>query len=190
MLMQAPRDPDQDNPHRRMGLSMSLAAWVVLLLLATLMFNNILGEQRNPNRHIQGRVLDNGVHETIINRNHFGHYVTSGAINEQAVVFLLDTGASDVSVPASVAEALGLKRGVEVLYQTANGTITGYATTLDSVRIGTITLHNVRASINPYMEGDEVLLGMSFLRHLELVQRNDTLTLRLYPNPITNTGVK
>jgi predicted aspartyl protease len=27
------------------------------------------------------------------------------------------------------------------------------------------------------MEGDQVLLGMSFLKHLQLTQRGDTLTL-------------
>ena len=36
----------------------------------------------------------------------------------------------------------------------------------------------MRASINPHMQGEEVLLGMSFLRHLELVQRDRELTVR------------
>lgn len=180
--MQAPNDPDQGHSTRRMGLGMTIAAWVVVLLLMTSLFDGILGQQRNPNRHIQGVVREDGIRETVINRNHFNHYVTSGKINNHDVVFLLDTGASDVSIPESVAQQLGLERGGEVFYQTANGTITGYATRLQTVTIGTITLHDIRASINPYMEGEEILLGMSFLRHLELVQRDNTLTLRLYPN--------
>lgn len=180
--MQAPNEPQQpERTIRNLGLGMTIAAWLVVMLMFTLLFTNILSQQHNPNRQLQGSIRDDGVRETIINRNHYGHYVSSGMINRQAVVFLLDTGASDVSIPQSVAERLGLQRGAEIRYQTANGIITGYATRLDSITVGTITLHNIRASINPYMDGNEILLGMSFLRHLELVQRNNTLTLRLYP---------
>ena len=50
-------------------------------------------------------------------------------------------------------------------------------TVLDSVQLGNIALDRVRASINPGMQGNEVLLGMSFLRELELMQRGTTLTL-------------
>lgn len=160
---------------------MTIAAWVVVMLMLVLLFDNILGQQRNPNRHLQGVIRDDGVRETIINRNHYGHYISSGMINQRPVVFLLDTGASDVSIPQAVADRLGLQRGAEIRYQTANGIITGYATTLDSVTVGTITLHNIRGSINPHMDDEEILLGMSFLRHLELVQRDKQLTLRLYP---------
>jgi len=37
----------------------------------------------------------------------------------------------------------------------------------------------VPASINPYMTDDTVLLGMSFMQHLELVQRGGQLTLKI-----------
>ena len=49
------------------------------------------------------------------------------------------------------------------------------------VAIGPIELSTVKASINPNMLGNEILLGMSFLKHLELLQRGDKLTLRQYP---------
>ncbi len=94
---------------------------------------------------------------------------------------MLDTGATTVSVPAAVAHRLGLKRGPPVLSNTANGTITTYLTRLASVSVGDITLHNVKANINPHMGGNEVLLGMSFLKHLEFTQRGDTLTLKQLP---------
>jgi aspartyl protease family protein len=180
--MQSPNEPQQEqDATRSLGIGMTIAAWVVVILMLALLFDNILGQQRNPNRQVQGIIRDDGVRETLINRNHYGHYITSGQINRQPVVFLLDTGASDVSIPQSVADRLGLERGAEIRYQTANGIITGYATTLESISVGTITLHNIRGSINPHMDGDEILLGMSFLRHLELVQRDKQLTLRLYP---------
>ncbi|MGI9334732.1 MAG: retropepsin-like aspartic protease family protein, partial [Gammaproteobacteria bacterium] len=88
---------------------------------------------------------------------------------------------TDVSVPAGLARRIGLERGMPLQTHTANGTITTYRTRLASVVLGDIELGNVRASINPHMQGDEVLLGMSFLRNLELVQRDRTLTLRQFP---------
>jgi aspartyl protease family protein len=61
---------------------------------------------------------------------------------------------------------------------TANGIITTYATRVATVSLGNIELHNIRASINPYAPDDDVLLGMSFLKELEMVQRGDVLILR------------
>ena len=113
----------------------------------------------------------------MLKRNRLGHYVAPGKINNQPVTFLLDTGATAVSVPANVANNIGLTRGRSITVGTANGNIEVYQTTLKSVQLGNITLHEIRGNINPYMDGDTVLLGMSFMRHLELTQRGDTLTL-------------
>ena len=46
------------------------------------------------------------------------------------------------------------------------------------LRQGDIALRDVRASITPGLLMDEVLLGMSFLKHIEFTQRGDTLILR------------
>ena len=61
--------------------------------------------------------------------------------------------------------------------QTANGLVKSYSTMLDSVSIGNLELNNIRASVIPGMPGGEVLLGMSFLKHLEMVQKGNQLTL-------------
>jgi len=45
------------------------------------------------------------------------------------------------------------------------------------------SLGPMTASINPAMGQQEVLLGMSFLKHLEFTQRGNTLTLRQYAQP-------
>jgi len=110
-----------------------------------------------------------------------GHYLANGEINGRPVTFLLDTGATDISIPALLAKDLGLERGAARRYQTANGTITTYGTRLETVRLGGIVRRQVRAHINPGMRQGEVLLGMSFLKHLEMVQRGNQLTLRQYP---------
>jgi len=163
---------------KRIGKGMTLAAWVIVLILLTLFFNNKLEQQRNPNQAVFSRVNAAGVQEVVLKRNRFGHYVTSGTVNGQPVEFLLDTGASDVAIPAKLARRLGLKRGYPVQYQTANGNVTAYRTTIDSVAIGPMVVENVPASINPGMQDMEILLGMSVLKHVEFSQRGDSLILR------------
>ena len=49
------------------------------------------------------------------------------------------------------------------------------------MQLGELSVDNVRANINPGMRGNEILLGMSFLKQLEFTQRGDTLTIRQYP---------
>lgn len=158
-----------------------IIGWIVGLGLLTLLFSNILDGQFNPNRQVATQVSDGGVREVVLQRNRFGHYVASGEINGHTVEFLLDTGASDVSIPQSVGSALGLKRGQPITYNTANGNITAYQTRIDDLRLGSIELHDIPASINPYKGDDTILLGMSFLKHLEFTQRDDTLIIRQYP---------
>lgn len=164
----------------RLGKTMLFASFAAALGLLSLVFDSTLNSRNNPNQHVASRVDDAGIVEVELVQGRGGHYVATGKINAQHAVFLLDTGATHVSVPANVANAIGLKRGAPMQVSTANGTITTYSTKLDSVELGDIRIGNVRASINPHMEGDEVLLGMSFLRNLELVQRDRTLKLRQY----------
>ncbi len=160
---------------------MIAAAWVVFLGLLTLFFGDWLETQHNPNREVQGQVLESGVREVVLQRNRGGHYVATGRINGRPVRFLLDTGATTVSVPAGLARHLDLERGAPQLARTANGVVTTYATRLHSVELGEIEVNSVRANINPGMRGEEILLGMSFLKQLEFTQRGNTLTIRQYP---------
>ena len=166
-----------EEQQRRVGKIMVGAMWLLLLGLLTLFFNNILEQQHNPNQQIAS-VQRDGQQEIVLQRNKYGHYVASGMINQQPVVFMLDTGATDISIPAKVAQRLGLQRGRPLTYRTANGPAINYATRLESVSLGHITLYNLPASINPNVEHDDVLLGMSFLKHLEFTQKGDTLTLK------------
>ena len=166
-----------EEQQRRIGKFMVGAMWLLLLGLLTLFFNDFLDKQHNPNQQIAS-VLRDGQQEIVLQRNKYGHYVASGMINQQPVVFMLDTGATDISIPHKVAQRLGLKPGRAITYQTANGPAINYATQLDAVSLGNITLYNLPASINPNVNHEDVLLGMSFLKHLEFSQKGDTLTLR------------
>ena len=161
------------------GRGMVIAAWIILLVLLTLFFNNRLDKQNNPN-HRLSTVTQDGVPEVRLQRNRSGHYVATGLINGQAVEFMLDTGATDVSIPVKIADTIGLQRGRATTYQTANGTISAWQTTIEEIQLGPLRLGPVRASINPSDSSGAVLLGMSFLRHLDFSQQGNTLTLK-YP---------
>lgn len=165
----------------RYGKWMIWAAWLILLGMLTVFFNDMLEKQRNPNQQVYGMVSQEGVKEVVLQRNRNGHYLSSGFINGQPVVFLLDTGASDVAIPLKVAQRLGLSGKIPITYQTANGAVTGFVTEIDSITLGNISQSNVRGGINPGMKDDYILLGMTFLKHLEFTQRGNQLILRQYP---------
>ena len=96
------------------------------------------------------------------------------------MTFLLDTGATDVVVPEDLATKLQLQKGPSHLASTANGRIRVYSTTIEHLQLGSIELRNVRASINPGMNGQGVLLGMSALSAVDFRQQNGQLILRQY----------
>ena len=161
---------------------MWIATWIVGLLLLTLFFADQESHWFNPNQSPQYHTTQAGAQEVILQRNRQGHYIVTGTINGNAVEFLLDTGATDVVISGNLANRYGLKRGPRRIASTANGNVTVYATRIDRLTIGNITLTQVPASINPGMD-DLILLGMSALQQVELTQRNNTLTLRYYPQP-------
>ncbi|MFK7977901.1 MAG: TIGR02281 family clan AA aspartic protease [Halioglobus sp.] len=167
-----------ETEHRRIGGVMQALAWMSLLAFGVFFFSDVLEKQHNPNQAPETRQGSNGGAEVVLQRNRFGHYVTAGEINGQPVTFMLDTGATMVAVPAALARKLGLASGRAITYQTANGSSTGFAAMLDSVSVGGIRMNDVRAGITPGLEGEEVLLGMSFLKNIDFTQRGNTLTLR------------
>lgn len=173
-----PNEEDIVQPTRRMGTMMAGIAWVLIIVMLTGFFQGWLDHQDNPNRSVQTRVTEGGAREVVLQRNRMGHYVANGEINGVPVTFLLDTGATGVALSPQIARLADVPHGQPIVTRTANGTARGYLTRIDSVRLGNIEQRGVRATISPGLATEEVLLGMSFLKHLELVQKGDTLTLR------------
>ncbi len=107
-----------------------------------------------------------------------GHFVTDGAINGTPTRFLVDTGATMVSLPAADAQRLGIdyRKGARGLTKTAGGIVEVYRVKLDRVGLGGIQMTGVDAIV--IEQGlDIALLGMSFLNHVEMRRDGQTMTL-------------
>ncbi len=99
-----------------------------------------------------------------------GHYMATGLINDEKVRFIVDTGATNVAIPMEVAKRLNLPLGLKYETFTANGTGTSYETRIKSIQLGDIRLTDVDASVSVGLQGDQALLGMSFLGRTRVVQ--------------------
>lgn len=108
-----------------------------------------------------------------------GHYHAQGSINGASARFVVDTGASMVSIGAGDARRIGVRIDEAPLTSamTANGVVQVRRVQLDSIRVGAIELRNVAAVIHE-QELPFVLLGMSFLSRMDMQREGDTLTLK------------
>lgn len=131
--------------------------------------------------------LTRGTVQYVMQQDGNGNIVGFGAINGRQVRLLADTGANVVVVPEKLALGLGLSKGAPIAFKTGGGVIVHHATTLDSLKLGQIEMHHVSAAINPSMQDEIVLLGMSALglMDMHMVQGNLVLT---YKAPITETA--
>ena len=173
--------PGQPAPGKTIGYGMLIASFTFGLIALTFYFDGMLDDQSNPNSRPPTTESDSGIREVILERNRQGHYVASGEINGTGVVFLLDTGATDVAIPEPIARKAGLQPGFASQAATANGLVTVYSTLVKELIIGNIHLQDVEASITPSMGGETILLGMSALKQVEFTQRGSSLTLRQLP---------
>ncbi|MGU9977521.1 MAG: retropepsin-like aspartic protease family protein [Candidatus Oxydemutatoraceae bacterium WSBS_2016_MAG_OTU14] len=154
-----------------------LAGWVCVFTVLYFFFDEHLQERYNPNRNPQTQTTgDKSI--VVLERNPQGHYLVTGQINALPITFLLDTGATNVSVPLAIADKVGLVKGPRSRVQTASGVAIVYQTIIDEISVGGIRLYNIRANINPHFDSREVLLGMSFLKNLDFTQEGNELTLR------------
>ena len=161
------------NPDSRLGQRMLWLAAFGLLGSLYLLFSTL----DNGGGSTVSSTDASGSAMVVLEQDRNGHYQAEGLINGQPVTFLVDTGATDVALPASAARALGLDFGPKVQVMTAAGPATAWVTRLDEVSIGGIRRSNVRASITAG-EFDGILLGMSFLKHYSLQQQDGRMVIR------------
>ena len=112
--------------------------------------------------------------------NSGGMYMTFGNINGRSVRFLVDTGASAISMNTDQAKQLGIrydKIGVPAGVSTASGFANAYRVRLKSVSVGNIKETNVEAFVIDGKHPGPILLGMTFLGRLSVEHSGNSMTL-------------
>ena len=119
--------------------------------------------------------------QTTLRADAAGHFMFQALINGVPVPAIIDTGATDVTLNMTQASRMGLDlRGAQrVMTQTANGASYGYLVPLATVQVGDIVLRNV---VGKVIDGGPdklpiALIGMSFLKHVEMHRSGAVLTL-------------
>lgn len=126
-------------------------------------------------------VSNGGPRQVVLYPDMRGHFLTIGSVNGVPVRFLVDSGATQVALPASDAKRAGIDylQGQQGTTMTANGAVRAFMVKLASVKVGELELNNVDALVSEAPMG-QALLGMSFLgrvsmqrdgQHMVLAQR-------------------
>ena len=130
-------------------------------------------------QNVAAQPSTSGSQKVVLTADSAGHFLTSGNINGTTVRFLVDTGASMVSLGASDARRIGIdaSKGEQAITSTANGQAVVTRVKLDNLRVGEITMNNVDALVHQ-QDMPFALLGMSFLNRMEMQRDGDTMTLK------------
>ncbi len=111
-----------------------------------------------------------------------GQFLLTAQVNGASLPALIDTGATSVAMNSEDAHQLGIDylRGQRIVAQTAGGPSTAYLVTFAGVRVGDIVLTNVPGSVIDVgkRELPLVLIGMSFLRNVDMQRTGNTMLLR------------
>lgn len=111
--------------------------------------------------------------------NSAGHHLSEGQINGVPLRFLVDTGATSIAMNSADARKVGIdyKKGIPVPVQTANGNVTAYRVMINTLKLGSVVLHQVEGVVLEGSSPSVVLLGMSALNRLEMKREGIALTL-------------
>ncbi len=109
-----------------------------------------------------------------------GHFFGSLSINGASLKYVVDTGATTVALNSGDAKfaKIDYEKGERITMQTANGDVSAYLVKISTLKIGTIILNNVVATVNEGGSPPVVLLGMTALTHMSMKNENSILTLR------------
>lgn len=109
-----------------------------------------------------------------------GHFIATGKVNDRWVEFMVDTGATNVTLNSFTAEQMGIdySKGTPVELTTAQGSIKAFEVVLNSVAVGDVGLSNVSAFVIEGRFPRVVLLGNTFLSRVDMQVDNSTMTLQ------------
>jgi aspartyl protease family protein len=118
----------------------------------------------------------------VIAQSRDGHFYAQGTVAGKSAQFLVDTGASLVTVSNEFANQAGLHGGVSTVFKTANGDLPGRILADVPVTVGPIHVSGVRVGVGLVGgETDMALLGQSFLKHFEVNLSGRQMTLKPRP---------
>lgn len=146
------------------------AFWLSLAALAYLAFDVLVSPK------VARPVVADALGTVVIERSHDQHFYVEGAINGYPVTFLVDTGASLVSVSHELADKIGLPAGAPAIFNTAGGRTIGRIVPETTVQAGGIRVDGIRVGIG---DSEHALLGQHFLNKVELAQGADRMILRV-----------
>ena len=108
-----------------------------------------------------------------------GHHLGEAIINGVSLKYVIDTGATTVTMSSGDAKYAGIdyKKGELMHASTASGISNAYRVTLNSIKLGGITLNNIEAAIIEGGFPEVVLLGNSVLSRLDMKRDGIALTL-------------
>jgi aspartyl protease family protein len=137
-------------------------------------------ERVEMGQHFESAAQTGSRNTTTLASDERGHFIVDGAINGGHIRFMVDTGATVISLSSRDAQRLALdyrsgRRGAAML---ADGRrVAAYRVMLDSVTVGELTLYNVEASVHEGAGMGVALLGNSFLSRTEMRREGAILTL-------------
>jgi aspartyl protease family protein len=152
------------------GLIPMMVFWCVVMGLLYLAMTHYLKPK-------QVQVLANG--DLVIHRSYDGHFYTTGTVNGREARFLVDTGASLVSVSEAFAQKAYIRGGVPTTFKTANGDRLGRVVDGVGVSIGPVSLSNIKVGVGiSASDENEALLGQSFLSKFDITISKNQMVLR------------
>ncbi|WP_333023419.1 TIGR02281 family clan AA aspartic protease [Wolbachia endosymbiont of Pentidionis agamae] len=163
----------------------NLIFWFLIIIITAMLYdankeklNDIFISTFLPYR---GRVQGSGQIE--FTKSYDGHFYVQAQINNRSVRFLLDTGATDITLSYPDAIKVGINtENIQnfKIYETAKGKIKAGVVNIPEMGIGNFVIKNIQVSINTH-EMSHSLLGMNLLKHFNFTIKNDRLII--YRNP-------
>ena len=161
-------------------ISIWLLITITLILIYSFRFDIYLLKDRIISELVPNHPVINKDKSVSFKRSLGGHFYVKARINGSTTKFLIDTGATDISISLNTAKQFGInlkELKFDRTYFTASGTIQVAPIQIQEITIGPIILRNLKASVRK-ISNSSSLLGMSFLTKLKKYEiKHDTITL-------------
>jgi len=169
--MQQPRGDDQALPRGLKWGPLGIVVFWLVVMAAVYGAMEYVMQPRQVTVSLAG--------DMSIPRARDGHFYVAGTVGGQPVTFLVDTGASHVTVSRQLAEDAGLGPGTPTRFNTANGVIDGRIVADVPVSVGPASVSGVRVAVGLVgIERDKALLGQSFLSRFQITLGRNEMVLK------------